>query len=563
MFTRIETALCFSLGILITASSCRGSEKASRAAAKLPAELAEGDPRGQSTTQTVASSDKDASSGPEKQADELSGAEAAKEGVSETASSGEAEQGSDAAAESDQATDEPADAPPEVTMPHRSVEDIFKGMPSGADQLKVLCSRPGQDKVRAAFCGPNPPKINGLVELQRALGLGIVDPTRTARRQNGSGGNAAFTFTGGSSSLVAKFTSAINPRLIMFTPPTGNTIPDLVALGFVRGEQFAEIAARDPSTGNLNFFLAKFEQECNEDPKGCSHADLLTADVESNWQKLTIYEDTDLANTIFDCKHCHQPDGDGTPKILRMQELRNPWTHFFRDNNDGGQALISDFQAAHGNDQSYAGIPGPMIAASEPLELERLLRQNGFATQPNEFQSRRIENEVQNASPLQPEDNSQKGASATWERAYEEFVKGRTIPPPYHDVKVTDPEKLAKMTAALVGIRNGTMPREMMPDIRDIFPDEALRNLGFGVKEGLSGAEIITQACAQCHNSKLPQNISRARFDVDLSKMSREEKDIAIARLKLEGDDPLRMPPTLFRTLTPAEIERAIAELQK
>jgi hypothetical protein len=45
--------------------------------------------------------------------------------------------------------------------------------------------------------------------------------------------------------------------------------------------------------------------------------------------------------------------------------------------------------------------------------------------------------------------------------------------------------------------------------------------------------------------------------------MSREEKDIAIARLKLEGDDPLRMPPTLFRTLTPAEIERAIAELQK
>jgi hypothetical protein len=457
------------------------------------------------------------------------------------------------------------DKPQEDKKPEkpRSVEDIFEVMPAGTDQLKVLCARPGQDKVRQVFCSPTPPTITGLQDLQKALGLGIVDPTRVGRGNNGTGGNAGFAFIAGSSSLVAKFTSSINPRLIMFSPPTGNNNPNLVALGFVRGDQFTEVIARDPSNGQLNFFLIKFEQECNEKETGCSNADLLTPAIETNWKKITIYEDKDLANTIFDCMQCHQPNGPGTQKILRMQELRNPWTHFFRNNNTGGQALIADYQAAHGTNETYAGIPGPMISSSEPADLETFLRDNGFGNQPNEFLSRQIEGEVRNSNPAQPQDNSQIGRSATWNAAYEQFVQGLTIPPPYHDVKVTDPAKLASHTAAYVAVMNGTMPPEKMPDIRDIFPDAAMRNLGFGVKEGASGAEIITQACAHCHNAKLDQTISRARFDVDLTKMSREEKDIAIARLKLPPADPLRMPPTMFRTLTPEEIDRAVAELQK
>jgi mono/diheme cytochrome c family protein len=560
MNRRVMTAFWLSLGLVFTASGCRGAEGDS---ARSTQDQGGGDAPAPapSTAEPEATGGKADGSGVAPKAEHLT---EVREGASELAAASTAdaadaktEQSSETPAESTEIKDDLAKTPPPTE------KDILKKLPSGSDQLKLLCSRPGQDKVRAVFCGPNPPKITSLVDLQRSLGLGIVDPTRTGRGQNGSGGNAAFTFTAGSSSLVAKFTSAINPRLIMFTPPTGNFIPDLVALGFVRGEQFAEVIARDPGSGNLNFFLVTFEQDCNEKPKDCDHAHLLTADVESNWRKLTIYEDTDLVNTIFDCKQCHQPGGEGTPKILRMQELRNPWTHFFRNNNDGGRALLADFEAAHGTDQAYAGIPGPMIAASEPLALERLVRQNGFEEQPNEFQSRRIENEVADSSPTQPADNSQMGSSATWELAYEEFVKGRAIPPPYHDVKVTAPQKLAKMTAAIVAVRNGTMPREMMPDIREIFPEAAMRNLGFGVKEGSSGAEIITQACAQCHNSKLPQNISRARFDVDLSKMSREAKDKAIARLKLDEHDPLRMPPALFRSLTPEEIERAIEELKK
>jgi mono/diheme cytochrome c family protein len=457
------------------------------------------------------------------------------------------------------------DMPGEENKPEkpRSIEDIFEKMPAGADQLKVLCARPGQDKVRQVFCSPTPPTITGLQDLQKALGLGIVDPTRVGRGNNGTGGNAGFAFIAGSSSLVAKFTSSINPRLIMFSPPTGNNNPNLVALGFVRGDQFTEVIARDPSNGQLNFFLVKFEQECNEKEKGCTNADLLTPAIETNWKKITIYEDRDLANTIFDCMQCHQPNGPGTPKMLRMQELRNPWTHFFRNNNAGGQALIADYQAAHGTNETYAGIPGPMISSSEPADLETFLRDNGFGNQPNEFQTRQIEGEVRNSNPAQPADNSQMGRSATWNAAYDQFVRGLTIPPPYHDVKVTDPTKLASHTAAYVAVMNGSMPPDMMPDIRDIFPAAAMRDLGFGVKEGLSGAEIITQACAHCHNAKLDQTISRARFDVDLTKMSREEKDLAIARLKLRPEDPLRMPPTMFRTLTPEEIDRAVAELQK
>lgn len=442
-------------------------------------------------------------------------------------------------------------------------EDVFKQFPEGAEQLKVVCARPGQDKVRQVFCGANPPTITSLVDLQRALGLGIVDPTRVGRNQNGTGGNAAFTFTAGSSSLVAKFTSAINPRLIMFTPPNGAVIPDAVLLGFVRGEQFSEIAARDPSTGQFNFFFVKFEQDCNAKPTGCTNGDLLTPAVESNWRKVTIYEDADLGNTIFDCKQCHQPGGEGTPKLLRMQELRNPWTHFLRDNTSGGPSLIADYRAAHGNDETMAGVPGPMVSGSDPALLEDIIRDHGFGNQPNEFQTRTIEGEVRTNNPAQPQNNSQIGVSATWQAQYDQFVQGLVIAPPYHDVKVTDPSKLASMTSAYVAVQNGTTPRDMLPDIRNIFPDAGMRDLGFGVKAGLTGAEIIKQACTHCHNSALPQNITRARFNADLSTMSREEKDVAIARLKLNAEDPRRMPPERFRTLTPDEIEKAIAELMK
>jgi hypothetical protein len=48
----------------------------------------------------------------------------------------------------------------------------------------------------------------------------------------------------------------------------------------------------------------------------------------------------------------------------------------------------------------------------------------------------------------QPMDNRIPGSSPTWQEAYERSKRGEFIPVPYHDVKVTDPDKLARMTEA-------------------------------------------------------------------------------------------------------------------
>jgi mono/diheme cytochrome c family protein len=403
-----------------------------------------------------------------------------------------------------------------------------------------------------------------IMDLARTLGLGFAQPNRTGRNNNGTGGNPGFALTGHSSSLVARFVSAINPRAVVFSPGDGRE-PDYVALGFARGEQFAEIAARDPATGVLRFFLFAFEQACNA-TRSCTAGDLLTPAVEKGFTKVTVYEDIDIKNTVFDCTQCHQPGGPSSAKLLRMQELRNPWTHFFRDNTPGGQALIADYLAAHGNAEDYGPIPGALVSSSEPAKLEDFVRGAGFSAQPNEFPTGRIEDEVENSAPLQPRDNSAPGTSATWQTLFDGSMAGRFIVPPYHDVKVTDPGKLAQATSAYASFRAGTLPAAQLPDFRGdgIILQSRAWAMGFAAKPGLDGKGILVQACQQCHNPSLDQTISRAKFDVTkLATMDRAAKDKAIERLKLKGSDRLSMPPARFRTLTPAEIDLAVAELKK
>ncbi len=423
--------------------------------------------------------------------------------------------------------------------------DALIALPTKAAQLAVLCARPGQDRVRQVFCGATPPSVTSLTDLQTALGISFVSGTRPQ-----------FAITGHSSSLVARFVNSINPRAIIFTPVNGD-LNSLVAMGFTRGEQFAEVAARDPVSGRLNFFLFHFEQACNSRETGCSVGELLTPAIESNWTGLTIYEDEDLKNTVFDCMHCHQPNGPNSPKMLRMQELRNPWTHFFRDNLAGGQALIADFVAAHGTTEGYAGIPANRIADSDPADLEDLVRDAGFGNQPNEFPTRNIEQQVAaSSSSNQPIDNSVPGTSAAWQTLFDRFVAGEVIAPPYHDVKVTDPQKLATMTRAYQDWQSGSLPMERLPDIRDAFLDDKLFAMGFRMKPNATAEEILMSACAQCHNSNLRQDISRANFNVDLSRTSAEKRLLAIERLKLPENDPKRMPPARFRDLTGSEIQK-------
>jgi len=74
---------------------------------------------------------------------------------------------------------------------------------------------------------------------------------------------------------------------------------------------------------------------------------------------------------------------------------------------------------------------------------------------------------------------------------------------------------------------------------------------------------VLLQACSPCHNARLDQSLSRARFRADLEGMSRQEKDAAIGRLGLPESDPHVMPPALLRTLTDEARNRAIETLRR
>jgi len=439
---------------------------------------------------------------------------------------------------------------------------IFAGLLQGADQMKALCGRGHQDSAAKGLCAAQ--SIGSLSELQHAIGLfsGKQPPQ--------------FALTGHSTSLVQRAVSAINPRAIIFTapsaPPTtqqndGSFIqdPGFVTMGFVRGEQFVEIAAHDPQADAINFYLVRFTQACNA--SGCSAGDLLTPAVESGWTGLTVYEDEDLKNTIVDCRHCHQPDGPQARKILRMQERRAPWTHWFRNNKNepGGETLLADFQAAHGANEDYAGIPASLLSTprSDPLVLEALIDNNTMSPQPNEFRTGRIEQEVQQSAPQQPDMNMPAGQSPTWQQLYANAVAGHDIPVPYHDVKITDPQKLAAMQSAYRDVRSGAMKVSSLPDIRDVLLDEALPEMSLRPAPGLDGRGILQHMCQRCHNSSLDQSISRAHFNVEqLDSMSRAEKDLAIARLNM-GDDVKKMPPSRFGQLSPSEIQAAVDVLKQ
>jgi hypothetical protein len=440
--------------------------------------------------------------------------------------------------------------------------EFFTEMKHGDDQLAALCARNHRDKVAQGLCSK--PVVRSLADLQRAVGL--FDQ-----------GAPQFALTGHSTSLVERSVSAINPRAIIFTAPSmapttqtndGRFVadPGLVTMGFVRGDQVVELAAHDAQKNELHFYLVRFTQACNK--TGCSNADLLTSSIERDWNGISVYEDQDLTNTTFDCTHCHQPDGPSARKLLRMQERRAPWTHWFRNNRNepGGIALVQDFQRAHGTAEDYAGIPAALLDTprSDPLVFEALVDNNSVSPQPNEFQTGRIETEVKNSAPRQPAENVPMGQSGSWNQIFNRAIAGQAIPVPYHDVKVTDPGKLASLADAYRAVLEERSPRASLPDIREVFLADAEAEMGLRPAPGLDGRGILVQTCAQCHNAKTDRSLTRANFDVSLlDSMSRDQKDKAVMRLNQPHESTKLMPPRRFARLSPEEIAAATAELRK
>jgi hypothetical protein len=467
----------------------------------------------------------------------------------------------------------PSNAPATVDQPTIPA-DAFAQLKDVAEAHAELCAPDDQhpkfpddaDLVTKQFCqdlvpGGVIPTPHGLSDLLRLLALDFKDPAGA----NGAGGNPAFAVLGHSSALTARKISSIAPTAFIFTPPPADGSPPAGAyslLAFDPGEQFVEVAVNDPTVNKINFYIIMFEKACNGTPAGCTPNDLLTPNLVVGWSNVRVYEmSTTLGNTIFDCHVCHQPN-NAQDRILRMQEIEPPFTHWLSAQTVGGGALLADFHAAHGRDEDYGGIPAPLIDKSDPGKLAAFLRQAGFGDQPNGFRSAEIESEVAASAPQQPAMNTPPGQSPTWQALYENAVAGRFIATPYHDVKVSDPNKLAHMTSAYLQWKGGAPL--VLPDIRDVFLDEGLRDMGFAPQDGLDGRGLLVQMCQQCHNANLDMTITRERFLVDrLDAMSRQEKDLAITRLGLPETDHLRMPPLLFRTITAAERGAMIDELQK
>jgi hypothetical protein len=423
--------------------------------------------------------------------------------------------------------------------------DPLHGLPTGMDQWTALCAKGYGDMITAKFCAGNaPPTIRSLVELQTLLGLRVLP--------NNGNPNVRLTLTGLSTGIGMRTVTPLNPRaFVMTTPNTTAPNPQYQVLAFARGEPFVEMVANDPGAQTLRFFLVRFHPACEQAPGGCNFADLLTPTIESNWTGYTIYDDATIANTTLDCLSCHQPNGPTSQKILRMQELANPWAHWFYVEHASNQRTMMDFHAAHGN-EDYAGIPNASIDPSRPVNLQRIVSNNGFALQPNVFDTNKIEAELVN------------GTSPTWNAMYAKTVAGLEIPTPYFGVPQTDPTKVAPMIQAYLDVMSGALPRDQMPDIRDTLLDSALADMSIRPKAGLDGNGIMVHMCSQCHNSRLDQTLPRARFDVGkLSQMSRMEKDTAIFRLNLPDTDARKMPPPRFHTLSDAERDLVINELSK
>jgi len=436
--------------------------------------------------------------------------------------------------------------------------DPFAGLPSGPGQTATACSRGQTNAVTRGLCSN--PTLTGLKALQNALGLTFTRTTSTG--QNGQNGNPAFALLGHSSSLVAREVSAINPRAFVFTSPAGRgRVPGFVVTGFARGEPFVEIAAHDTTRDRVDFYLVKFDLPCTG-AHTCTPGDLLTPNVESGWIGWTLYGEEDLKNNILDCRHCHETDGPGSKMGLRMQEFKDPWTHWMRNDKPGGIALLVDYLRAHGDQEDYGGIPAALIQKSDGLAMEDLVAGNGFGNQPNVFPTQTIESEVKRSASAQPEVNDPPGTSNTWNGLYARAVSGEMIPPPYHDVKVTDADKLAFATAAYQQFRGGQLAASELPDIRRVFLDKALPNMSLRPKVGATGREIINHMCAQCHNPNLDQTISRARFDVTkIDSMTDAQRSVAIARMRMPQSEIGKMPPAFMRSIPDDQLELAIQAL--
>ncbi|HXU03651.1 MAG TPA: hypothetical protein VN903_21950, partial [Polyangia bacterium] len=415
------------------------------------------------------------------------------------------------------------------------------------ERYDQICARKRGDAFARVLCGPGGrPAIRDLAALLKLVGLDE---------------NRAFALTGNSTSLVAMSVNPLNPRLIVF-PRVGADLKqpaEMTAVGFVRGEPFVEIVSRDPGTDDLNFYLVSFERRCDYEGSGCDLASVLTEEIEHDWTAYSVYDHDDLEATSFDCMSCHRPAGQGTKRILRMQELSSPWLHWFpqrfAQRTDSDRILLAKFTDMHAVDKQYGGVPISTIAGAidegSGAQLEALVRAEGFGQQPNPFDAQ-IVTEMKAT-----------GSSPTWQARFDVHLAGQAIAVPYPAVDVTDEAKSAAAARSYQDVVHGATARANLLDVRQVFSADATQKLGFVPVAGADGKTVLLEICARCHDGRGNPDIAKNHFDVlKLDQLSRAEKDLAITRLTAPTVG-MRMPPWRVGALAPEAIAAATSELQK
>lgn len=407
--------------------------------------------------------------------------------------------------------------------------------PASHSRRFPACARAADNAVTDVFCAPEPPQVEGLVDLQRQLGLEVAAV---------AGGRTLAVLLGHSTALSGHLVSSINPRAILMDRVT--------AVAFQRGVQRVEIAARGRTDRRLRFYLVTFEQACNERADGCSPGELYTPQVERGWRSVKLLDDEDLKDTPADCRQCHQRALE--EPVLLMRELEAPWTHFFGPNGEPSDAprpavepgdLLRDYRAAWG-DVAYGGLPSGVIGSSFGFLLQAVVPRE----QPLLFDAAAIFDE---RWPWHPEDGypARPRRSETWDRAYAGFKRGENLPLPYFGERATDPVKLAALAEAYAQYRFGERSVETLPDLADIFPDDpqVRAEIGLQTEPGATPVEALIQACGPCHNDVLDQEVSRARFNIALAGISADERMLAIERIQRARHEPGVMPPPEARAL--------------
>jgi cytochrome c553 len=215
---------------------------------------------------------------------------------------------------------------------------------------------------------------------------------------------------------------------------------------------------------------------------------------------------------------------------------------------------MQDYIDAHGTER-YGGVDIENYPPIAPFALERFVNRR----QPLLFDTVVVEDErwpkVNGKYPARPQ------LSPTWERAYDAFKRGEHLALPYYEVRATDPQKQARLTAAYRAFSEGET--DELPDLADIFPDDphVRARIGLETEPGASAVALLIQACGPCHNDVLDQSLTRARFNINLSRVAAKEIDAAIERLKRGPHDGGVMPPPDSRQLSAQARERLLEYL--